>query len=206
VCFAPGGDLLASGGDDTTGLIWDVTGRRKGGRLPTADLGADELDGLWRALAGEGVTEAWDAVWTLVSSPKQSLPFLKARLLPLPAADAERVAALLSDLDSDDFDVWEKAMGALRKLGEAADPYLEGRLKKGPLTTEAAGRLRALLHDLAGSPERRRWDRALAALERMTDAGAEDLLARIADGPPEAWVTREAKQSLQRVRKRAGGR
>jgi len=204
--FAPGGDRLASGSDDTTGLIWDVTGRRKGGRLVAVDLGPDELDRLWKALLGDGVKEEWDAVWALAASPKQSLPFLKARLSPRPTADAKQVAVLLRDLDADDFDARDKATEALRKLGDAAEPYLRKRLTEGARTAEVEKRLRDLLHELEGSPERRRWDRLIAVLERTSDAGAENLLARLADGPADDWVTREATQSLHRLRRRFDGR
>jgi hypothetical protein len=200
--FAPGGDLLASSSGDTTGLIWDVTGRREGGRLVEADLRPEDLESLWKALAGEGVKEGWDAVWSLAASPKQSLPFLKARLLPRSKADPEQIAALMRDLDAEAFDTRNKATASLRKLGEAAEPYLRKRLAEGALTAEVEKRLGDLLHELEGSPERRRLDLVFAALERTTDAGAEDLLARLADGPAEAWAIREAKESLQRLKKR----
>jgi WD40 repeat protein len=204
--FAPGGDLLASGSGDTTGLIWDVTGRRKGGRLEAADLSPDDLERLWKALADESVKGGWDAVWSLAASPKQSVPFLKARLLPRPKADPERLDALMLDLDADNFDTRNKGAEEMRKLGEAAEPYLRKRLTEGTLTAEVEKRLGDLLHELEGSPERRRLDRVYAALERTTDAGAEALLARLADGSAEAWATREAKESLQRLKKRIAGR
>ena len=204
--FSPGGDRLASGSDDTTGLIWDVTGRSAGGHLAAADLSPDELDRLWKVLLGDDVKEEWDAVWALAASPKQSLPFLKARLSPRPTADSKQVAALLRDLVADDFDAREKATEALRKMGEAAEPYLRKRLTEGAQTAEVEKRVRDLLHELEGSSERRRWDRLIAVLERTSDAGAEDLLKHLADGPADDWVTREAKQSLQRLRKRIDGR
>ena len=68
---------LASGSEDTTILVWDVTGRRKGGRLEAGDLSPDDLERLWQALAGDEAGKAWDAVWTLAASPKQGLPFFK---------------------------------------------------------------------------------------------------------------------------------
>ena len=205
VSFAPGGDLLASGSEDTTILVWDVTGRRKGGRLDAEDLSPDDLERLWQALAGDEAGKAWDAVWTLAASPKQGLPFFKARLLPQLKADPERMAALIRDLDADDFDTRDNATEALRKLGEGAEPYLKKRLAETSVTAEAGDRLRKLLREQEQSPERRRWDRVFAALERTNDTGAEDVLARLSDGPADAWLTRQAKQSLQRLRKRIDG-
>ena len=175
--FSPGGDLLASGSSDTTGLIWDVTGHRKGGHMAASILGSDDLDRLWSALADDKAAEAWDAIWTLAMSPKQSLPFLKARLLPRLKADVGRLAALVRDLDADEFEAREKATETLRSLGEAAESYLRGRLKEGGLTPEADRRLREVLHDLdERSREGRRLDRVFAVLERMTDGGAKDLV------------------------------
>jgi hypothetical protein len=108
----------------------------------------------------------------------------------------------MRDLDADKFETRDKATEALRKLGEAAEPYLRKRLTEGALTAEVEKRLQDLLHELEASPARRRLDRVYATLERTTDAGAEDLLARLADGPADAWAVREAKESLQRLKKR----
>jgi hypothetical protein len=47
------------------------------------------------------------------------VPFLKAKLKPIVAADAATVASLVRDLDSGNFKQREKASDALAKLGPA---------------------------------------------------------------------------------------
>jgi hypothetical protein len=47
--------------------------------------------------------------------------------------------------------------------------------------------------------------RALELLERLGTPGARRLLQELADGNPDAPLTREAKASLERLARRAGG-
>src|SRR5262249_27293583 len=78
--FAPDGRSVLSGGVDTTVLVWDVTGRALGGGGPREDPNAEQLAAHWAALAGAKAPEAHRAVWALVGSPGQSVPFLGRHL------------------------------------------------------------------------------------------------------------------------------
>src|SRR5262249_10572124 len=45
--FAPDGRTAVTGSDDSTLLVWDLTGRMKGGKLPPARLTNPQLEDLW---------------------------------------------------------------------------------------------------------------------------------------------------------------
>src|SRR5262249_10643236 len=158
---------LVAGGRDNTLLVWDVTGRLRGGKLRAADLSAKELEALWDDLGGLDAAAAQRAFWTLAASPGQSLPLLQKRLPPLPVPKQERVTQLLADLDSDQFAVREAAREELEKLDEAVEPALRQALAGKP-SPEAKRRMENLLDRLEGS-ERLRVSRAVGVLEAIAD-------------------------------------
>src|SRR5581483_2422778 len=91
------------------------------------------------------------AVFTLAATAAQSLPFLERHLWPARVAEAERLARLIADLDSDEFAVRERATRELAGLGEQAAPVLREALKKSP-SPEARRRMQDLLGRLRGLP------------------------------------------------------
>ena len=126
IAFAPDGRTLASGGQDSTILLWDVTGRAN---MKPVALNAATLDKLWTDLAADA-PKADRALWTLALSPQQSLPFLKERLRPATVADGKQVAKLIVELESGNLNVRQKAERALVELGEAAEAALRSNCKK----------------------------------------------------------------------------
>src|SRR5262249_6583546 len=56
LAFAPDGRTLATGGGDSTILLWDMTARARGGKLKPVPLTAADLDRLWSDLAGDAPT------------------------------------------------------------------------------------------------------------------------------------------------------
>jgi WD40 repeat protein len=203
LAFSPDGRRLLSGSQDTTALVWDLMGRHD---ARPAALAADELEACWADLAGDAA-RAWQAVHKLVAAPEAAVPFLRARLRPVPAADDKKIARLIDELGSDRFAVRDSAAAGLEKRGEAAVGACRKALDAGP-SAEVRRRLTALLEKVALdqwrlSPEARRAVRAVEALERMGTAEAKQLLETLARGAPDARLTREAVESLQRLRRAA---
>jgi hypothetical protein len=200
VAFSPDGKTLASASADTTVLIWAVSGRTATASTPIA---AERLPDLWTQLADPGAAKAHDALWALASAPRQAVPFLE-RHLKLDPPDARRLAALIADLDSDQFAVRQKASQELEKLGDDAVPALREKLKDQP-ALEARQRMEELLEKLDGpnpSPTQLRIIRAVQVLEQIADAPARKLLEKLAHGSPEARLTREARAAVERLSKR----
>jgi RNA polymerase sigma factor (sigma-70 family) len=201
VAFSPDGRRAASASEDNTALIWDVAGRIPAER-PAAKPSARELDGLWRRLGDDDAAAAYRAVCALAAAPAEAAPFLKERLLTPPAVDAEKVARLIADLDSERFAERDRATAELEKLGEAAAPALRRALAGEP-SAEVRRRAEQLLKRLPEtSPERLRTLRALEALER---AGARESLAALKALAAEArddWLRRQAKGAAERQRRR----
>jgi len=201
--FSPDGKTLASASADTTVLLWDVTGR------PTVALtgppSAECLRGWWDDLASADAGKAFDAIGLLSTSAPQAVPLLKAKVRPAPAAaEPLHIARLIADLDSEEFATRQKAMAALRQLGERAEPALRDALD-GKVTLETRKRIEELLESVrrsAVSGENLRDQRAVEVLEHIGTADAQKVLKALADGAAEARLTREAKASLERLTQR----
>jgi WD40 repeat protein len=203
--FSRDGRRLASGSKDTTVLVWDLTA---GSSIdPSKDFTAEQLDGLWRDLAGDDAAKAYQSIWELASLPKRSLPFLNARLRPIPIPDVKRISQLLADLDSEDFKVRTKAHEELEKLGEAAAAPLRQTAEKPP-SAEVGRRVKELRDKLKTEartppPQRIQVLRAVEVLEHIGTLQACQSLKGLANGAAGAQLTQEAKASLDRLAKRA---
>jgi RNA polymerase sigma factor (sigma-70 family) len=199
--FAPDGRTLASGGHDTTVLLWDVKDAEWARPKEGPPLKDEELAALWAALRGEA-GEAHRAMVRLIAFPAQAVPFLAEQVRPLVVVEPARVAALIATLDSPQFAERDEATRELKKLGEAAEPGLRQALK-GAGTLETKQRLEAILKELGGpggvSGERLRTLRALEVLERTGTKEARELVRQLAQGAPGAWLTGEALGSLRRL-------
>jgi RNA polymerase sigma factor (sigma-70 family) len=205
VAFAPDGKTLACGGGDSTVLIWDRTyaGQFAANRGQAPRPGQAET--LWEDLASMDAARADRAIWAFVTWPTdRSVPFLQQRLRPSTPPDRQQVDRLVANLDSEIFDVRERATRELEELDELAEPALRKGLQGHP-GPDLRRRLEALLETLDGpviSPARVRALRAVEVLEQIGTTQAIEVLAQLAHGAPQARLAQEAKGSLQRLGQR----
>jgi WD40 repeat protein len=208
VAMAEDGKTLVSGGSDTTALVWDVLALVKATRPEKAVPAVKELEALWNDLIGEDAQKADRAIWRLVEAPKQSIPLLKERLRPVAGGDAQKIAQLIAELDSEQFEVRRNAFAELEKLGDQAGPALR-KVLAAPPSGEVRRRVEELLEKLtkpAATPEQLGTARAIEVLEQIGTAEAKQLLEALAKGAPEARLTLDAKQALERLAKRTTDR
>ncbi|HLN26171.1 MAG TPA: sigma-70 family RNA polymerase sigma factor [Gemmataceae bacterium] len=198
--FSQDGSVLASIGDDSTALFWDATGRQLYSRPRYQLLTRQEWESRWNDLAKPDGQQAYRALQALVADSEQTIAQFKQRIRPVNEADAKQTARLIRELDSDDFAVRTKANEELAKLGESVRLALEQTLQRKP-SLEVSRRIVALLDQLEPehSPGQLRLLRAVEAVEQIRIPTARQLLASWSMGIPTARLTREARDSLQRL-------
>ncbi len=227
--FSADGQWLAAGGTDGYLQIWDVATRRAlhllHGHEDAVQTLAFSADGrrllsfcqgeaiVWdlRPAAGKKPADAfadlraddgptvYRAVWSLANDPEAPAR-LRSQLPPAQVnADPRRVARLIADVDSSDFDVRDAAQRELAALGEGARPALTAALKEPP-SLEASRRLHKLLDALeTPGPNELRVLRAVQAMALSGTPAARQLLREWADGTPGLRLTDAARAALARL-------
>jgi RNA polymerase sigma factor (sigma-70 family) len=198
--FSADGERLVSGSVDTTALVWDVGKRCRAVAAEGPAPSAADLEAEWAALAGEDAARAFAAVRQLAGHPAQAAEVVRQHLRPAAAADPERLARLIADLDRPEFAARQKATADLAALGEQARPALTKALAGDP-SLEVRQRMERLLDKLSGKPggNQLREVRAVEALELAGGPEARQALEALARGAAEARLTREARAALQRL-------
>jgi hypothetical protein len=203
----PGGDRAFTALADGTGLIWDLTPGKNPAERLVKSPGEKEITGWWNDLAVEDAARSYKAIWSFAEVPESAaVAFFRKRLKPAAAADFDKVRQLIENLDSNSFEVREKACKQLENLGQGALPALRQALKNKP-SLEVRRRLETLLSqppNLVTSPELLRRVRAIQVLERIASKDAQLILAELVGGMDFATETMEAKTALERLSRRGG--
>jgi Tol biopolymer transport system component len=208
VKFSPDGGILVSAGGFTHGVPGQVRIHRlmelqeKKPSEP-ADVTAEHLKTFWDNLAGEDASKAYQAILTLVASPRVAVLFLKGHIKAAPPIDAKQVARLVASLDSDKFDEREQATKDLEELRDRAVPALQKALSGEP-SAEVRARATRLMQRVEPpitATELLRSLRTIEILEQVATPDAKELLTMLSKGAPEARQTMEAKLSLKRLGK-----
>jgi hypothetical protein len=197
--FQGNGRTLVSHGWDGTALVWSVPTPPP---LPDSKgLTKERLGELMQQLTSDDAEAAWKALWALVAAGDEATAVLRQKLPAVPALDPTTVARYRDALNSDKFADRENATKELKQMGPAAEPLQVALLRDLP-TLELRLRVEALLKPLLQpllSPAQVQAVRMLEVLERIGNKKARAVLAEIARGAPEAWLTREAQGCVQRL-------
>jgi WD40 repeat protein len=206
LAFSPDGKWLAAAGRSNLAVVYD-SGAFAGEPAPSAPLTVQELDELWGDLSGDDAASAYRAVARMADSPKDSVPYLKARLKAPAPADERQIARLIAALDDDDFEARERATSALERLGGKTEAALL-RVLEDPASEEACRRAARLLAKLdppdSALPAAGRTElRAVEVLERCGTPEAREVLSGVGGGNVRTGLTKAANAALDRLAKRA---
>jgi WD40 repeat protein len=200
--FSPDGSLLAASSDDAPIFIWDVYGKHAAKPQLPEKWSDDDEKRLINTLAGDDGVAAFQTIRRLIRNPGPAVSLLAKHITPAAPIDAKRVARSIAALDSDDFAERDRAYAELEKNADGIQGIVETALKNKP-ALETKRRLESLLVKAENAtPEYLRQTRALEALEQIATPDAVRLLESLAKGAPAARLTREARESLERIRKR----
>jgi HEAT repeat protein len=134
------------------------------------------------------------------------VPLLAGHLRRRPPPDPGQIAGLVKQLDSEDFAARQRAASELRKLHGNAEPVLR-RVLEETTSQEVRKRARELLDEtftVEPPPELLQDVRAIEVLERIGTPAAQEVLQELASRASGAWLSREAKASLERLARRGG--
>jgi hypothetical protein len=190
--FTADGRRLVSASEDSTALVWDMSAV-KAGHPPGPDLPA-----AWEDLGKPDRLRAYAALLRLRREPGPAVALLRERLRPIPAVDRARLDKLLKDLDAGGFAVRDRATDELKRLADHVPERLT-KLAGRPTSLETRRRLDLILPKVGYSLQTRRLLWSLRLLEMTGTAEARALLRRMAEGEPEAVVTRRARAALERL-------
>jgi RNA polymerase sigma factor (sigma-70 family) len=205
LAFTPDGRKLISAGADTTALVWDAASLLPKDTPKPADrpaglqcsLTARRLDELWKDLAGSPAT-AYRAMQELHTAPAQAVQLLRERVTAVEAVEAGQIERWITELDSPEFTVRERATAELDKHGDEALPAMQKSLAGQP-AAEVRRRLTRLVDGVTAGQmpaETLRCLRATEVLEGLDAAATRQVLEKLSRGAPEARLTREARTSL----------
>jgi WD40 repeat protein len=189
--FSPDGRFLAVSAAPGPVEIWDLV----------APARWDTKNDLWAGLANSSSDIAYAALCSFRNNPAETIPLLKARVTIAPSPAADWIAARIKNLDSPTFRHREQATKELAAAGETVLGAL--RTAQATASAEARERLNGLIARAeAPSSEKLRTIRACEVLEGIGTPAARELLTAWAKGPAGATLTREANESLERLKRR----
>jgi WD40 repeat protein len=192
--FSPDGRRLIVATRPYPVEIWDVIS-------DTGPWDAMKPDAIWESLSSANARQAYVAIRHLLAHPEKATAFLKERVKPPIAPDAAWVKEKLAGLEASQFRDREKATADLAAAGETVIVALREARKTA--SAEAQTRLKTLIEKAETmTPEKLRAIRVCEVLEGIGSAEAKALLAQWAKGPSAATLTREATESLERLKRR----
>ncbi|MBY0527825.1 MAG: hypothetical protein K2R98_30795 [Gemmataceae bacterium] len=163
---------------------------------PTVDLTRAQLDEAWNNLISTDGDIAAQA-FQLLCVGKQSGDYLKERIKAMMVvADAARIDRLIADLDSNHFNVRQRATEELEKLSLAAEPALQKALASNP-SLEMMRRVDTIITRGRGACQQAKQGIEILLVTRTIDALT--LVTTLAGGPS-GWLAEYAKGRIEQIR------
>jgi WD40 repeat protein len=203
VAVSPDGRKVAAGHLNGTVTFLDLTPGGWAAARKAREFTPEQFESRWQLLVGANATAAYVAICELSEAGDRVAVPLGERLEAVKPL-GPRVRQLLANLDSKRFAAREAAFRELKKLGAAAEPEVRQALR-GSVSAEVRKRVQSLLDSWGrhpATPEEVRQSRALVILERVDTRQAREVLTRLAEGAPGAWLTEEARAALRRLQRR----
>src|SRR5262249_39077472 len=160
-------------------LVWDLSAALDSLEPLAPNPGDRDVAGWWADLAGDDARRAYAAVWRLAQARRPAIAFLSEHLRSIPEPDVKQIHQHIRDLDSDSFELREKAFRELESLGSVVVTPMREALRKDP-SPEVRRRLQRLLEErppVRLAPETLRCLRALHVLELIGSKDTHGLLA-----------------------------
>lgn len=201
--FSADSTRLVSASSDATALVWDLRHLTRPVPEKTALTEQDARD-LWKDLADPSARKAFEAIQKLSAAPEQANPLLAQTIKAAEPVEKDRIAQMITDLDSNQFQLRQKATQDLERLAELAEPALQDTLKSKP-SLEVRKRIERILDKLVtGKPPSQQVLQALRGvevLERLATPEARQVLQKLATGAAGDRLTRSATTTLARLAK-----
>jgi WD40 repeat protein len=192
-CFSADGNVLAVATSPNPIEIWQPAGKPGVWEQRKADE-------YWDTFRSDDSDSSFGAMVVLRAHPEKGIALLKQKVVVSTAPAAEAIAGPIKDLDSPDFRRRELASKDIAAFGEVVLPRLRNALAEA--SPEARERLLNLIAKAeAMTPDKLRAIRACEVLEGISSAEAKALLTEWARGAPAATLTREAAESLERLKR-----
>ncbi|GIW79022.1 MAG: hypothetical protein KatS3mg105_0829 [Gemmatales bacterium] len=188
LAFSHDGKFLAAGCLDGTVILW------KPMELKPMQL-QNNTEKIWQDLASENGLRAFQIYAALADSPTMALRVFRKHLQPV---DGQRIRQLVRQLNDDDFKKRVTAEAELMNAGSLVVPILQEVLAKKP-SLEVRRRAERILNFYQKSDCRALM--AVTLLEKIASPEAQQILAKVAGGESEAFVTMQAKAALQRLQR-----
>jgi HEAT repeat protein len=170
-------------------------------RIESTEPSHEQLEALLDDLHSSKVTvKAWEATLALAGAGDRAVSAISKRVKPV-SADADRIAALIGQLDNDKWAVRKIAEAELSVIGRACESALRTSLK-GKLPIESRLQVRKLIEALSRPypvmPQPIMVARAIRVLELIATPQAVQVLNKLAKGTDKAHTTQRAKAALKR--------
>jgi len=182
IAFSADGSRLATSGQDSTTLVWDVT--KLCTKLPNSSgsaASAAQIESWWNDLASPEPGTVVRAIWSLAYRPDQALAIIREKSRPVLRPKPEDIERWIKDLGDARFAVREKATQQLAALGDAVRPALTDALKTAS-SIEARARISRLIETTSGrySPAQLQLLRTVEVLEKIGGTRAREQLESLA--------------------------